>query len=69
MWWGYEILLVQIGGDVTRYSECITSTKQGCVSSAITISLFINDMLAYLNDKCVGSSFMSNDNDEVFVFM
>ena len=60
---------VKVGDGLTRYCECNIGTKQGCVSSPIIFSLFINDMRAYLKDKCRPGISVTNDIDEVFAFM
>ena len=60
---------VKVRNGLTRYFECNIGTKQGCVSSPIIFSLFINDMLAYLKDKCGPGISVTNGIDEVFEFM
>ena len=60
---------VKVSDGLTRYFECNIGTKQGCVSSPIIFSLFINDMLAYLRDKCRPGISVTYDIDEVFALM
>lgn len=45
---------------LTRYFECHIDTRQGCVSSPIIFSSFINDLNSYLESEYDRGIFGSN---------
>ena len=60
---------VKVDGFLTNFFDCNIGTRQGCVSSPIIFSLFINDLINFLKQKC-GSGIYINDNvDDLYALM
>ena len=60
---------VKVNNSLTHFFECSIGTRQGCVSSPIIFSLFINDLVAYLRAECNSGIFISNDIEDVLALM
>lgn len=60
---------VKVKGGLPTFFECNVGTRQGCVSSPIIFSLFINDLVAYLKQKCRSGIFISNDIEDLYALM
>ena len=45
-------LCVKVKDGLTQFFDCHIGTRQGCVSSPIIFSLFINDLVSYLKSEC-----------------
>ena len=46
-----------------------TGTRQGCISSPIIFSLFINDLVEYLQSETDSGIFISNDIEDLLALM
>ena len=62
-----RIVYVIIG--LRRQFECTVGTRQGCVSSPIIFSLFINDLVKYIRQTFETGIFVSQDIEELYAFM
>ena len=60
---------VKIDGNLTPYFDCSIGTRQGCVASPKIFSLFINDLVDYLNIKNERGIFVTQDINELNVLM
>ncbi|MCG7892781.1 MAG: reverse transcriptase family protein, partial [Candidatus Thiodiazotropha endolucinida] len=60
---------VKVKDGLTRYFECYIGTRQGCVSSPIIFSLFINDLISYLRSQCDRGIFVSNQIEDLLALM
>lgn len=60
---------VKLPGGLTGLFRCEKGTKQGCVSSTIIFSIFINDLISHLQQRCRNGIFITQDIDEVQAFM
>lgn len=54
---------------LTDYFPCRIGTRQGCVSSPLLFSLFINDLATLLRDQCGSGIFINNDIPEIINIM
>ena len=57
---------VKVENGVTEFFKCEKGTKQGCVSSAVIFSLYINDIITYLKSKCEHGIQISHDNCDLY---
>ena len=60
---------VKVNNSLTKFFKCSVGTRQGCVSSPIIFSLFINDLVVYLKSKTDHGIFVSNDIDDLIALM
>ena len=60
---------VKTNNSLSRFFECSIGTRQGCLSSPIIFSLFINDLIAYLRSESDRGVFISNEIEDVMAFM
>ena len=60
---------VKIKNGLTIYFECHIGTRQGCVSSPIIFSLFINDLVSYLKQKCDRGIFVTHHIQDLLALM
>ena len=60
---------IKINDSLTKFFECSIGTRQGCVSSPIIFSLFINDLVAYLKSETDHGIFVSNDLEDCLALM
>ena len=60
---------VKINDSLTKFFECSIGTRQGCVSSPIIFSLFINDLVAYLKSETDHGIFVTNDIEDLLALM
>ena len=60
---------VQIDDVLTEYFKCSIGTRQGCVSSPIIFSLFINDLITYVRDYCGSGIIVSNEIDKLHTLL
>ena len=60
---------MKIKNGLTRYFECHIGTRHGCVSSPIIFSLFINDLVSYLKQKCDRGIFVTNHIQDLLALM
>ena len=60
---------VKTDGNLTPYFDCSIGTRQGCVASPKIFSLFINDLVDYLNIKNERGIFVTQDINELNVLM
>ena len=51
---------VKVNGGITDYFNCTIGTRQGCITSPKFFSLFINDLVSYLNNDSGRGIFVSN---------
>ena len=49
--------------------KCYIGTRQGCVSSHIIFSLFINDLISYIKSECYRGIFVTQQIEDMFVLM
>lgn len=54
---------------LTDLFQCNVGTRQGCVSSPIIFSLFINDLVKYLKHKFWFWCIKNNDVDKIYALM
>ena len=52
---------VKVNGGITDYLNCTIGTRQGCITSPKIFSLFINDLVSYLNNDSGRGIFVSNE--------
>ena len=43
---------VKVKNGLTQFFNCYIGTRQGCASSPIIFTLFINDLVSYLESEC-----------------
>lgn len=60
---------VKVQHKLTDYFECLIGTRQVCVGSPKLFSLFINDLILYLESKCNHGIFVSNEIPDVLTLM
>ena len=60
---------VKINDSLTKFFECSIGTRQGCVSSPIIFSLFINDLVAYLKSETDHGIFVTNNIEDLLALM
>ena len=56
---------VKVENGVTELFNCEKGTEQGCVSSAVIFSIYINDLITYLNSKCEQGIQIFQENGEL----
>ena len=52
---------VKVNGGITNYFNCTIGTRQGCITSPKIFSLFINDLVSYLDSDSGCGIFVSNE--------
>ena len=60
---------VKVKNGLTQFFNCYIGTRQGCVSSPIIFSLFINDFVSYLKSECDRGIFVSEQIEDIFALM
>ena len=60
---------VKVDENLTNYFDCTIGTRQGCVGSPKIFSLFINDLISYLESKLNQGIFITTDIDDVLTLM
>ena len=60
---------VKVKHSLSQCFECSIGTRQGCLSSPIIFSLFINDLISYLRAETDQGIFISNDIEDALAFM
>ncbi len=60
---------VKVKDGLTRFFNCSIGTKQGCVSSPLIFSLFINDLADFLKVKCENGVFINDNTDDIYAFL
>ena len=60
---------VKVNNSLTQFFECTIGTRQGCISSPIIFSLFINDLVEYLRSETGSGIFISNDIEDLLALM
>ena len=60
---------VKVKNSLSQFFECSIGTRQGCVSSPIFFSLFINDLISYLRAESDQGIFISNDIEDAIALM
>ena len=60
---------VKVNDNLTSFFSCNTGTRQGCVGSPIIFSLFINDLVTFLHEKCDRGIFVSDDIEDLVALM
>ena len=54
---------------LTEFFSCGIGTRQGCISSPLIFSLFINDLVLFLRQECDRGIFVSNDIPDLFALL
>ena len=60
---------VKVKDGLTQFFDCHIGTRQGCVSSPIIFSLFINDLVSYLKSECDRGIFVSDQIEDMIALM
>ena len=60
---------VKTNNSLSQFFECSIGTRQGCLSSPIIFSLFINDLISYLRSESDSGVFISNEIEDVMALM
>ena len=60
---------IKIDGKLTKYFDCTIGTRQGCVGSPKIFSLFINDLVSYINSDNERGIFVSKEIKDLNVLM
>ena len=60
---------VKVKNGLTQFFDCYIGTRQGCVSSPIIFSLFINDLVSYLKAECDRGIFVTDQIDDMIALM
>ncbi|MCG8044707.1 MAG: endonuclease/exonuclease/phosphatase family protein [Candidatus Thiodiazotropha taylori] len=60
---------VKVSNSLSQFFECSIGTRQGCVSSPIIFTLFINDLISYLRSELEGGIFITNDIEDGIALM
>ena len=60
---------VKVDENLTKYFDCTIGTRQGCVGSPKIFSLFINDLISYLESKLNQGIFVTTDINDVLTLM
>ena len=60
---------VKVKNSLSRFFECSIGTRQGCLSSPIIFSLFINDLISYLRAETDRGISITNDIEDALAFM
>ena len=60
---------IKVNNSLTHFFECTIGTRQGCVSSPIIFSLFINDLVDYIRSESDSGIFITNDVEDLFALM
>ncbi len=60
---------VRTANGMTSYFPCSIGTRQGCVSSSLLFSLFINDLATRLREQCGSGIFVSNRIPDILCLM
>ena len=60
---------VKLNGGLTEYFDCCIGTRQGCIGSPKIFSLFINDLVLFLESKCNYGIFVTNEIPDVLTLM
>ena len=63
------ILSTQINGGLTEYFDCFVGTRQGCIGSPKIFSLYINDLVSFLESRCNHGIFVTNEIPDVLTLM
>ena len=56
---------VKVNNGLTHFFDCHIGTRQGCVSSPIIFSLFINDLISYLRTECDWGIFVTDQIEDI----
>ena len=60
---------VKLNGGLNEYFDCCIGTRQGCIGSPKIFSLFINDLVLFLESKCNYGIFVINEIPDVLTLM
>lgn len=60
---------IKVDENLTKYFDCTIGTRQGCVGSPKIFSMFINDLISYLESKLNQGIFVTTDIDDVLTLM
>jgi len=60
---------VKVRNGLTGFFQCEKATKQGCVSSSIIFTLFINDLVKYISDKCHNGIFLTEQINNIHAIL
>ena len=60
---------VKVKNGLIQFFKCCIGTRQGCVSSHIMFSLFINDLISYIKSECNRGIFVTQQIEDIFALM
>ena len=60
---------VKLNAGLTEYFDCFIGTRQGCISSPKILSIFINDLVSFLESRCNHGIFVTNEIPDVLTLM
>jgi len=60
---------VKTENGLTEFFKCTIGTRQGCISSPLIFSLFLNDLTLYLRQECDRGIFVSNEIPDLLALL
>ena len=60
---------VKLNAGLTEYFNCFIGTREGCIGSPKIFSLFINDLVSFLESRCNHGIFVTNEIPDVLTLM
>ena len=60
---------IKVNNDVTECFDCNIETRQGCLSSPMLFSLFINDLIELIKIECSQGIYVNNSIEDIFALL
>ena len=60
---------IKVNNDVTDIFDCHIGTRQGCLSSPMLFSLFINDLIELIKIECSQEMYVNNPIEDIFALL